>query len=345
MSRTLKVAVAGAGYFSQFHYDAWRRLSNVQLVANCDQELARARSAAASVEIEKSFGSLDALLDEIKPDLLDIVTPPPTHLAFIRKAAERGVHVICQKPFCGSLQDATQAVKIAHDAAIVVVVHENFRFQPWYVKLKTLIESGDLGSIYQIAFRLRPGDGQGPKAYLERQPYFQEMPRFLVHETAVHFIDTFRFLCGEIDSVFADLRRLNPVISGEDAGTILFRFKSGAVGLFDGNRLVDHQAKNQRLTMGELLLEAERATISLDGDGDLCRREPGSEKREPISFDWQNQGFGGDCVYHLQSHVIDHFLSGAALQNEASEYLTNIHVEQAIYEANERGTWVDTSQV
>jgi len=337
--------VAGAGYFSQFHYDAWRRISNAQLVANCDQEMDRARSAATSYEIKESFSSLDALLGEVKPDLLDIVTPPSTHLDFIRKASEHGVHVICQKPFCGTLQNATQAVEIAKDAEITVVVHENFRFQPWYRKIKSLIESGNLGTIHQISFRLRPGDGKGSEAYLERQPYFQEMTRFLVHETAVHFIDTFRFLCGKIDSVFADLRRLNPVISGEDAGIILFRFKNGPVGLFDGNRLVDHQAENQRLTMGEFLVETERATISLDGDGGLFRREHGSKKRDRISYDWENRGFGGDCVYHLQSHVVDHFLNGAALENEASEYLTNIRVEQTIYEANERESWVDTSKL
>ena len=51
----------------------------------------------------------------------------------------------------------------------------------------------------RVAFRLRPGDGQGPRAYLDRQPYFQTMPRLLVVETAIHWIDTFRFLMGEVD--------------------------------------------------------------------------------------------------------------------------------------------------
>ncbi|MEO0763052.1 MAG: hypothetical protein AAFZ09_14815, partial [Pseudomonadota bacterium] len=60
-------------------------------------------------------------------------------------------------------------------------------------------------------------DGQGPDAYHARQPYFQRMPRFLVHETAVHWIDTFRYLMGEAETVYADLRRLNPAIAGEDA--------------------------------------------------------------------------------------------------------------------------------
>ena len=56
----------------------------------------------------------------------------------------------------------------------------------------------------KLTFRLRTGDGQGPDAYLSRQPYFQKMEHFLVHETAVHWIDTFRFLLGDINAVYAD---------------------------------------------------------------------------------------------------------------------------------------------
>ena len=96
----------------------------------------------------------------------------------------------------------------------MLVVHENFRFSPWYREIRRLIEDGAIGTVYQASFRLRPGDGQGPAAYLDRQPYFQSMERFLVHETAIHFIDTFRYLLGEPESVYADLQRLNPAILG-----------------------------------------------------------------------------------------------------------------------------------
>ena len=99
-----------------------------------------------------------------------------------------------------------------------MIVHENFRFSPWYREAKRLLDSGSLGTPHAISFRLRPGDGQGVDAYLSRQPYFQKMPRFLVFETAIHFIDTFRYLMGEVEAITARLRRINPVILGEDAG-------------------------------------------------------------------------------------------------------------------------------
>ena len=69
--------------------------------------------------------------------------------------------------------------------------------------MRRCLDAGLLGTPHAISVRLRPGDGQGAAAYLERQPYFQNMPRFLVHETAIHFIDAFRFLLGEVRAVTA----------------------------------------------------------------------------------------------------------------------------------------------
>ena len=184
--------------------------------------------------------------------------------------------IICQKPFCGALDPARRMAGLAAEAGVDLIVHDNFRFQPWYRQLKTIIDEGSLGRIHQISFALRPGDGRGPAAYLDRQPYFQTMERFLVHETAVHFLDVFAFLLGLPDHVYADLRRLNPHIAGEDAGIIILGYDDGRRAIFDGNRLIDHAADNRRLTMGEALVEAEAASVRLDGYGRLHRRETGA---------------------------------------------------------------------
>jgi D-apiose dehydrogenase len=277
---TIKVAVVGTGYFSQFHLDGWSRLPEAKLVGVCSLDPAGLVEAAARYLIPRQFAEVGAMLDAVEPDLLDVVTPPGAHLAVLEEAARRKVDVICQKPLGGDLATARRMVEIAKAAGITFVAHENFRFQPWYREAKRLIDRGALGEVYNLAFRLRPGDGQGPRAYLDRQPYFQAMPRFLIHETAIHMIDSFRFLLGEMSGVFARLRRLNPAIAGEDAGLVLFDFASGAAGLFDGNRLVDFVADNLRLTMGEMLLEGAKATLRLDGSGRLWLKPHREAERE-----------------------------------------------------------------
>jgi D-apiose dehydrogenase len=334
----LKVAVVGTGYFSQYHFDGWSRLPEVQLVAVCSLDPAGLVDAAARYLIPRQFADVGAMLDATGPDLLDIVTPPAAHLPVMEEAARRGVDVICQKPLGGDLATAQAMVRIAEDAGITLIAHENFRFQPWYREAQRLIDQGALGEVHNIGFRLRPGDGQGPRAYLERQPYFQEMPRFLIHETAIHMIDTFRFLLGEMSGVFARLRRLNPHVKGEDAGLVLFEFASGAAGVFDGNRLVDFVADDPRLTMGEMLLEGAGGALRLDGFGRLWLKPHKGPEREH-AYEWRNQGYGGDSVRALQRHVVAHLQGGAPLENTGSAYLRNLEIEQAIYRSAASGQW------
>lgn len=337
MPERIDVAVAGAGYFAQFHYDAWSRIPGVSLVACCDRVAEKARETASRHGIPATFASVDEMLNEVRPDILDIAMPPDTHLASIKAAAASKVDVVCQKPFCRTRAEAEQAISIADGAGIAVVVHENFRFQPWHRKAKDFVDSGRLGTIYQATFRMRPGDGQGPEAYLSRQPYFQKMPRFLIHATGIHFIDTFRFLFGEISAVTAHLRRLNPVITGEDAGIIIFEFANGVCGLLDGNRLADHIAENHRLTMGDMWIEGSAGTLRLDGEGRLFLREKGSMTENEILHRWEKQGFAGDSVFLTQQAIVDARLGKRPYENLARDYIRNIEIEEAVYRSNETG--------
>jgi len=336
--KKIRVAAVGAGYFSRFQYAAWHRIAETELVGICNRSIAPAKELARQYNIAGVYSNFEQMLDDCKPDLVDIITPPETHAACVKAAVDRGLFAICQKPFTPKLEEAQRLVEYISSKKAKVVIHENFRFQPWYQQIKKLLEQGVLGEIYQISYRLRPGDGQGATAYMERQPYFQQMPRLLVHETAVHFIDVFRYLFGEVESVYADLRRLNPVLQGEDSGLIVLEFEKGKRGVFDGNRLSDHRAKNRRLTMGELLVEGENGSIFLNGDAQILLRMHGQNDEKNVQYDWIDNDFGGDCVFNLQQHVVDHLSMGSPLMNTAADYLSNLHIVEACYASNESGS-------
>ncbi len=213
---------------------------------------------------------------------------------------------------------------------------------PWYREMKRCIDNGMLGTLHSMSIRMRPGDGQGPDAYLSRQPYFQTMPRFWVHETAIHFVDACRFLLGEVVTVGAQLRRLNPVIAGEDAGYITASaFGDGPTALIDGNRLNDHPADNTRLTMGEHWLEGSKGVLRLDGYGRL-HWKPHGEAEDEHAYDWNDAGFGGDCVYRQQKHLIEAHCANRDPVNTGRAYLRNYAIEEAIYRAHAEGRRVDT---
>jgi predicted dehydrogenase len=162
------------------------------------------------------------------------------------------------------------------------------------------------------------------------------MARFLVHETAIHWIDTFRFLLGEVEAVTARLRRMNPAIAGEDAGYIVFEFASGATGLFDGNRLNDHVAADPRRTMGEMWLEGSAGVLRLDGDARLFWKPHHGEERAH-DYDRGVDMTAADACHALQQHVVDHLRSGSPAENAGRTYLANLRVQEAVYRSNASG--------
>ncbi|MFO1313710.1 MAG: Gfo/Idh/MocA family oxidoreductase [Burkholderiales bacterium] len=337
----LRVLGVGAGYFSQFQYQGWRNIEDADCVALVNRDREKGQEMAARFGVPRVYADLDEALDAEKPDLVDVITPPATHRAFVAKTIARGVPTICQKPFGTTYADAVAMVREAERAKVPLVVHENFRWEPWYRQAKRMIDDGTLGTLHSVAFRLRPGDGQGPRAYLDRQPYFQQMPRLLVYETAIHWIDTFRFLMGEVAAVYARLRKVNPVIAGEDAGYIVFEFGSGATGLFDGNRLNDHVATNPRRTMGEAWIEGSGGVLRLDGEARLWWK-PHHGAETPVAYDrGPDDTFGGGACEHLQRHVVRHFTHGTPLENTARDYLANLRVQEAVYRSHREGRRIE----
>ncbi len=103
----LRVAGVGAGYFSGFHLEGWRDVGDAQVVAWCDLDAGRAAALAERFGIAAVFGNVEAMLDAARPDLLDVVTPPPSHAALVAAAHERGIPVICQKPLTPSWAESS----------------------------------------------------------------------------------------------------------------------------------------------------------------------------------------------------------------------------------------------
>lgn len=333
----IRLAIAGCGYFSKYHVEAWARLEDVHVVGAADRDLSKSRQIAISHGLPTAFDKPTDMLGATTPDLVDIIAPPHAHLAIIRSAAEFGINAICQKPFCGNLEEAQEAVAIAEKAGITLAVHENFRFQPWYREIKKLLADGVVGQIYTLNFQMRPGDGKGEEAYLDRQPYFREMRRFMLFETGVHHFDVFQFLLGRPKAVYADLRRLNPVISGEDSGYVVLHFENAVRGIYDGNRLTDHKAEDRRLTMGEFMIEGSTGVLRLDGNGNIFIRKAGSNEEQKHAYEWKNEGFGGDSVFLYQQHVLSHLRKNTPLENSGRDYLSNIAIVEAAYKSAENG--------
>ncbi len=333
-----KGVCVGAGYFSHFQYEAWQRIDEVTITAMCNRNPERARKIMDQYDVPAHYTDYREMLEKEKPDFVDIITPPATHLEMCQVAADLGIHVICQKPLAPTFDEAKQIVAATERAGVRFMVHENWRFQPWYREIKRLLDDGAIGEkIHVMSFRSRMGDGWGQDAYLGRQPYFREYPHLLVYENGVHFIDTYRYLAGEVKSVYAVLKKLNPVIAGEDFGVVVFNFASGATGLWDANRYNESNFANPRYTFGEFLVDGDGGSIRLYSDGRLTIQKLGQCETEH-EYPHENRNFSGDCCYTTQRHFIDRMLDGAPFETHGPDYLRTLAVQDAVYRSAEAGT-------
>lgn len=327
-------AIAGAGFFAQFHVDAWNRMPDVDITAIVDPDQQRAADFARKWNIPSIYATTEEMIERERPDFLDIITRPDSHAELTQLAARHGVDVICQKPMAPTVHDCRQMVVTCENSGVRLLIHENWRWQPWYREIKRILDSGQLGFVFHVSFLMRNGDGRGPEPY-PPQPYFRTMPRLLIFETIVHFLDTFRFLAGEIDLLFCSTQRINPVIEGEDYAIITLNFRSGARGVIDANRISGPMPVE--VAFGEMRVEGERASVRMAPDGSLWITEYGRAEK-PHIFNKPTIGYKGDSVFATQRHFIDCLKSGRLAESEGGSYLRTVEAVEACYRSAENGT-------
>ncbi len=330
--KVYKGVAVGAGYFSHFQYEAWSRIPEVAITALCN------RNQQSGIELQKKYNiachytDYRTMIDEEQPDFIDIITPPESHLEICQYAAKNGVAIICQKPLAPTFEEGKELVAFVKQKGVPFMVHENWRFQPWYRKIKELLTQKVIGEVHTAYFRNRMGDGWGENAYIPRQPYFREYPRLIVYENGIHFIDTFRYLFGEVSSVFSKIRKLNPLIKGEDWAVVHFEFANGINAIWDANRYNEPNYENPRYTFGSMNIEGMDGTIRLYPDGHLTLQKLG-EKEADVPYTHNNINFSGDCVYTTQKHFIEGLKSGTTFETNGDEYLKSLIVQEAVYES------------
>jgi D-apiose dehydrogenase len=236
-NRPLRVALVGAGMISLYHLRAWQN-AGVSVVAVCDIDRDKASARAAEFGIERIYSEPAALFADGGFEAVDIAASVDAHGPMARLAADRGVHVMVQKPMTGTVAEAEALVEYVGER-VRFMVHENYRFRPHYMTVRRWIAEGLIGTPRHAAISCRgsglcPRDGKEP-FLLERQPYLRGFRRNLVFETMIHHLDVLRCLCGPLKVVAARLNRLADGLPGEDTAAILLEGENGFIATADGS--------------------------------------------------------------------------------------------------------------
>lgn len=315
--------MVGCGGFARHHLEAWRRIPGIEIVAAADPHVERAFAFA-----ERAYDSAATMLDREQLDFIDIVTRTDRHLPLVELAIERRVPVICQKPLAPNWADAVRMVQMAELARVPLMIHDNWRWHPWYRAAQRMIAEGAIGPVISYGFRSRANDGLGNEPYAS-QAYFRGLNRLIIDQNLVHHIDTARFLFGEIDMITAVAGRRNRQVAAEDWAILTLTHDRPIHGWIDGHRFRDPGSSGA--VAGDATFEGENGTLSILPHGDVvCNQR----------LAWQNtvsEGYRGDSVRAAQAHFIACLETGTPFETSGTAYLPTFAAVQAAYRSLEEG--------
>lgn len=228
----IRVGLAGAGWVSEHHLDAWETLNDrATVVAIADPARGAAESRAARYGIPAVYESVEAMLHGARIDAIDVAAPREVHASICRMAARQGIAILCQKPLAATLAEAEALVAELRGRARLMV-HENWRFRPHYRQTHSWIRQGEVGEIRTVVMSVLTSgllpDRTGALPALVRQPMLADLERMLLMEVLIHHVDTLRFLAGPMTLEGAQLGKSCTAIRGEDRATLSMRGANGA---------------------------------------------------------------------------------------------------------------------
>lgn len=343
MGTTLRGAVIGCGFFAANHLNSWRQIEDVDLIAVCDVDEDKAKAAAATFGVPKSYADAASMLEAEKPDFVDIVTTMPTHRPLVELAAGLGIPMIVQKPFAPAIADCMAMVEAAATAGVPLMVHENFRFQTPLKAVRKVLDEGLIGKPFYGRITWRT-------AYdvYANQPYLATEERFIILDLVIHLLDVARFLFGEADSLTCRTASVKPGIKGEDSATLLLGHQSGTTSVIEAT----YQSCQDPDPFPQTLIQIDGAdgTIALTPDYRLQVVSPtGTEQHsvEPTLLPWAKKPWHlvQESVLATQQHWVDCLKSGREPDTSGADNLRTYALCEAAYASAARGETVDPASI
>jgi predicted dehydrogenase len=146
----IRLGVAGLGYWGPNLARNFAALDGCELAWLCD---ASPEARARSQELfpgARATAELDELLGDPELDAVVLATPVPTHAELAERVLSAGKHCFVEKPLAITAADAERAVAAAERAGRILMVGHLLEYHPAVVRLKELVDSGELGSLYYI---------------------------------------------------------------------------------------------------------------------------------------------------------------------------------------------------
>lgn len=139
------IGIIGAGNIAAHMARTVARMENACNYAVAARELSRAEDFARQYGVEKAYGSYEALLSDPKVDLVYIATPHSHHYGQIKLSLEAGKHVLCEKAFTVTGDQAQAVCNLAQQKGLLLTEAIWTRYMPFSKTIRELIDGGAVG--------------------------------------------------------------------------------------------------------------------------------------------------------------------------------------------------------
>ncbi len=338
----MRGAIIGTGFWANYQIPAWQELEGVEIVAAYNRTRSKAEAIAQRFGIPNVYDSVDELLQKEQLDFVDIITDVDTHPIFVQKAAEKGVHVICQKPMAASFSLAAVMVEVCHNAGVKFFVHENFRWQLPIRRLKSVIDSGVIGRPFKARVTFCSGF-----PVFDNQPFLAELEQFILTDIGSHVLDICRYLFGEAQTLYCQTQRVNQAIKGEDVANVFMKMQSGLHCFAEMSyaSILEKESFPQTL----VLVEGEKGSVHLTHDFFLkTTTRQGTEIVEckPQLYDWLDPDY---AVVH--SSIVDcnrnilNGLGGGKAETTGADNFKTVQLVFGAYESARQNRVLETAEL
>ncbi len=231
----IKIAVIGAGVWGKTHAYLYGKRREVEITGVCDKSLKRAEEMAEQLNINKEsvFDDYIKMLDNIDCDAVAIVTPDHLHRELAVGCAERGKHILLEKPLATSLEDINAIAKAVKENNVRIMVDLHNRWSPPFAAVKDAIEKGEIGEPYSAYFRLNDIKWVAT----DMLPWASKSS--ILWFLGSHSLDTLRWMFNdEVDEVYAVSRKGILAAEGIDTEDIfqsIIKFKNGGIATMENS--------------------------------------------------------------------------------------------------------------
>ena len=331
----LKFAIFGCGFWSQFQLGAWKEIEDAECVALYNRTKSKAEDLASRFGVPRVYDDAEELLQSEKLYFIDIITDVDTHEKFTLLGAKYGVDVICQKPLAPSYQSAKRMMEATKEAGVRFYVHENYRWQPQFRRVKKILDSGVIGN----AFRCETAFITAFPVF-ETQPFLAELEEFALTDQGSHQFDVLRYLFGEAKSIYCEKQTVNPTIKGEDVTTSILKMKNGVVCIQKIS--FSSPVEKEIFPQTTLLIEGDKGSIRLDAEFEISITTPEGTKKEIVpmrSFPWQTDRLKPEppAIVDINQNILNDMLGKDKAENTGDDNFETVKLVWAAYKSANTG--------